>query len=680
MEGKIIDGYMVRRFLGQGTFGQTWLVEKDSTKYALKIFKNEMIRSKNDIRRIDREILALKKVKHDNVIKYIDDGVFSAGYDKFRYLVMEYADGEPLRNVIESKTRLTINETQKIAFQILAGLKAIHETGLLHRDLKPDNIFLTTSNQVRVLDFGLVKLLDASSLTNTGDTMGTYAYMSPEQLKDSKNVDYRADLYSLGAILFHMVTGRVPLEIHNLVEAPYKILSEIPPFASTLNTAVPNTLDNIIATLLEKEVYRRKYTLDSLYNELRNLVDKTIGTKSSDLQLRFLPRLLHNERTVVENFTNNHGIDGIVFSANFLPKYQAVFDYVRDSGGFTMIDPVVYRLAYSKFTNTKSLINLPYVLSTLNKERAENFDTLEACKNRAKLVLDWQLKKNPSVLVAPFHFISDINDPWLEVDIKLYNECKKYLKDIGEDKPLYIGISTQIESLADDLSPVRLVNKYTRTQADGYMLMFDVKLDDFNRAHYFAFARLVSMLGELSKPIVLSRVNDFGLGLMSMGATALSSGIGYIESFRESILIEDSGKYSLNPKYYIPQLLTSYTKTALKDVFEPSIGKMLACTCPFCQGKTNINYLTKWETVKGHYLWQKRNQIRILGEMTPEDRLLWFEKRVASAKKLAKQLKKASKSKHISYNHFDLWIDALIQAKKQKETTAVRQTVGGSIS
>ncbi|GAB6890506.1 serine/threonine protein kinase [Geobacillus stearothermophilus] len=667
MEKNMIGNYEVITPLGQGTFGATFLVNKDGKKYALKLFKNEMIRSKNDIKRIEREIEALKKVDHPNVVKYIDDGFHIRGFDKFRYLVMEYTEGEPLSNFIDRNKRLTIAQTQRIGLQILEGLKAIHDSGLFHRDLKPDNIFITRLGDVRILDFGLVKLLDASTLTATGVPMGTYAYMAPEQLLDSKNIDYRSDLYSFGAILFHMVTGRIPLEIHSLVEAPYKILNEVPPFASTLNPAVPNKLDNIIATLLEKQIHRRNFTIDSLYFELRNLENRTIQVTSTDLTLRFLPRLLHNERSLVEEYNNTFGIDGIVFPANFFPKYSAVYESVRDSGKFTIIDPVVYRLAYSKFSNTKSLVDLPYVLSPYHKEKPEDFNSLEIYQKRAKQVLDWQLAQKPSVLVAPFHFYANENDPWIDIDIKIFHECRKYLNEINEKRPLYAGLSIQIESLTDNLSTIRLVNKFTRTQADGYILMFDIKLDSFNKAHYYAFGRIVSMLGDLAKPIVLSRVNDFGFGLLGFGATSISSGIGFIEDFKESILIEEAQGYNIKPRYYIPQLLTSFNEKALKDVFEPAIGKELKCNCPYCQGSTDIKYLFTPRVTKGHYLWHKQKQVKTLSEMHYEERTRWFLQQTDNARELAKQLKKATKSKLISYEHFNIWSEVISQLAEERE-------------
>jgi serine/threonine-protein kinase len=667
MEGTNINGYIVKKFLGQGTFGNTWLVEKDNQNYAMKLFKNEMIRSSTDELRIEREIKSLQNVVHTNVIKYIDDGVFSLGYEKYRYLVMEYAQGEPLRNYIQKNGRLSISESEKIIYQVLEGLQAIHSKGFLHRDLKPDNIFLTNLGDIKILDFGLVKMLDASTLTATGATMGTYAYMAPEQLKDSKNIDTRSDLYSVGAILYHMLTGLLPIEINNIIEAPYKILQVIPKPASSLNPIIPIKLDTMISNLLEKEPYWRKFSsAEALLIDLRSLEDKNILDNSSDLTLRLLPRLLNTERKIIENFINDFGLDGIVFPANLLPKYKGVYEFVQKTNGHTIIDPLVYRLAYSKFSNTKSLVDLPYVLNNNTKERPEDFDTVEACRARAKKVVDWQHQFNSSVIVAPFHYIDGINDPWIDKDLIVFNECRKYMESANIKKPLYIGMSMHIESVADSISANRLVNQYTKVQSDGYILMLDIELESMNKAHYFWFTKIVNMLSAQHNPIILSRVNDFALGLTAFGATSISAGIGYIESFKESILIDENKGFGLKPKYYIPQLLSCFNEQEVSIIFEPSSSKELICHCPYCKGSSDINHLFQNDVTKGHYLYKKQEQMQILNQMGKQERYRWIENKISTAIELTKSIKKStSKGGKIQYKYLEIWLETYADVKSE---------------
>ncbi len=664
MEGKKINDYYVERFLGQGTYGQTYKVSKNDRTYAMKLFKNEHLIDDKDHKRVDREINALKTVNHPNVVKYVDSGEAVIGINTHKYLVMEYIEGNTLDKLIKKHKHLTVKQAQNIGLQVLSGLKAIHECNIYHRDLKPANIIITSLGEAIILDFGMAKLINASSLTTTGVTMGTYAYMSPEQLVDAKHIDYRSDLYSFGAILFHMLTGRLPLEFNSLSEAYHKIVKEAPPFASQFNPDIPNKLDNFIATLLEKETFARNYTIDEAYNLLENLDEKKIKLPKIDLSPKLLPRLLHNERTLIERFSSEYKLDGIVFPANFIPKYEAVYDYINNQGGHTIIDPVVYRLAYSKFSDTKSLVNLPYVIDRYNKEKPSDFKTVSACQKRAHKSLEWQLTKNPSVLLAPFHYLDSLKSEWLAVDFKIFNECRRYLSKNSILKRLYAGICIDIESVADKDSRKDLVNYFTKFNCDGYFIMLNIDLNSTIKSHYYAFATIIKMLSTKGKPIILSRINDFGIGLLGLGATAISSGIGYIESFDESILSVQNKGYNIKAKYYIPELLTSFSETVLKDIFDTDYGRQFLCTCPYCNKHSDINYLFNKSNQKYHYLYKKYEQISILRSLEPNKRLEWFLNKIKEADKHCRRLKKEGIK--INYEHFNVWYDALYNASKVK--------------
>lgn len=675
MKGKNINGYILKDFLGQGTFGNTWLVEKEDREYAMKLFKREMIRNHKDELRIKREISSLQAVDHQNVTKYIDDGEYNIGYEKYKYLVMEYANGVPLSNYILSKGKLTIKDACSIISQVLDGLSAIHEAGLLHRDLKPDNIFVTMTGEIKILDFGLVKVLDASTLTNTGATLGTYAYMAPEQLKDSKNIDTRADLYSVGAVLFHMVTGRIPIEMNSLAEVPYKIMEFVPEPASTLNPSVPQKLDELISNLLEKEVYWRKYvSAIDIKSAINNLEDKIIVDLNQKIDLKYLPRLLHNERTIIEDFINISHLDGIVFQANFLPKYEAVYNSAKEAGCFTFIDPLVYRLAYSKFTNTKSLKELPYVISEISKEKPSDFNNIASCKSRAKKVVDWQLKYKADVVISPFHYLSSIDDEWIDKDLIVFNECKKYMEENKISHPLYTGIMIHVENICDNQSCNTLITKITRIQPDGFFLMFDIDMNTKIQAHYYWFTKFINLLSSQGKPIILSRVNSFGLLTIPFGTTGISSGVGYIESFKESILIEENSGYNMKPKYYIPELMSSFNKEELKEILAPSFSKKYICNCRYCKGSSDVDYLLDNKIAKGHFLTMKQKEMSQLNSMLKEEQYRFLESRLINAISELKDIKKVTKSKKIEYDFMNTWLDTIRKINSEQTNVFITAT------
>lgn len=198
MVGKEINGYRILEFRGKGSFGTVYKCQKDNCIYAMKIFSRDYVFvefSKGDDNRITREIAALKKVNSKYVAGYIEDGTFIDNGWEYIYVIMDFVEGHDLSAIMRSKS-FSEDEAIRIFEQILNGVDAIHSQKLIHRDLKPANIYMLDNGDIKILDFGLSKLIDFTSITNTGDQLGTPLYMSPEQISDSKNIDYRSDYYA----------------------------------------------------------------------------------------------------------------------------------------------------------------------------------------------------------------------------------------------------------------------------------------------------------------------------------------------------------------------------------------------------------------------------------------------------------------------------------------------------
>ena len=200
MLGKIVNGYTLTAFKGSGSFGSVYVCQKNNSTYAMKIFNlayvfNEFLKGEDN--RITREIAALKSVNHPNVVSYVDDGSFTDNGVEYFYVVMDYIEGEDLQTYIANHD-LSVKDVLFIFQCIADGVDAIHSQHIVHRDLKPANIYVTSQGEVKILDFGLSKLIDFTSITSTGAEIGSPLYMSPEQVKDSKNIDYRSDYYALG--------------------------------------------------------------------------------------------------------------------------------------------------------------------------------------------------------------------------------------------------------------------------------------------------------------------------------------------------------------------------------------------------------------------------------------------------------------------------------------------------
>ena len=236
--GTILEGkYRVERLLGAGGMGTVWIAEHTGLHrpVAVKVLDSSAtVRDATAVQRFMREAQTAARLRSDHIVDVLDVGKFDDGTP---FLIMELLEGETLSSRIKQANRLPQNEAANLVDQLLNGLSAAHDAGVIHRDIKPDNCFITQKagrDHLKLLDFGISKVAgDAREMrmTRTGVVMGTPYYMAPEQARGAKEIDHRCDLYAVGAILYECVTGRVPFEAESVNELLFKIVLEplVPP-------------------------------------------------------------------------------------------------------------------------------------------------------------------------------------------------------------------------------------------------------------------------------------------------------------------------------------------------------------------------------------------------------------------------------------------------------------------
>jgi len=270
--------------------GEVWLAEQQSigTRVAIKLLMEQISKDTEHVQRFFNEARAVSRIQHAGIVK-----IFDVGHHAGRaYLIMEYLEGETLAARISRVGRLPLAEIADIGRQIASVLDATHNAGITHRDLKPDNIFLVPDRElprgerVKVLDFGIAKLTGtlAGASPRTIGTMGTPAYMAPEQWGDASQVDWRADLYSLGCVAFEMTCGRPPFIVTNIAEACAKHLHEPPPAASSIVPNVPKQLEQLLARLLRKDPATRPKSMSEVARAFE-LIDKSSLEKNETVPL-----------------------------------------------------------------------------------------------------------------------------------------------------------------------------------------------------------------------------------------------------------------------------------------------------------------------------------------------------------------------------------------------------------
>jgi serine/threonine protein kinase/predicted Zn-dependent protease len=245
---------------------------KIKEKIALKLIKPEIAKDKKTIERFSNELRLARKIRHKNVC-----GMFDLGEEKgTHYITMEFVPGEDLRSSIRRFGQLPVGKSISIAIQICEGLAEAHRLGVVHRDLKSNNIMIDKEGNVRIMDFGIARSLEAKGITGAGVMIGTPEYMSPEQV-EGKETDQRSDIYSLGVILYEMVTGRVPFEGDTALSIAVKHKTEKPKAPIELNSQIPDVLNAVILKCLEKDKENRYHSAGELKSELEG-IDKGIPT------------------------------------------------------------------------------------------------------------------------------------------------------------------------------------------------------------------------------------------------------------------------------------------------------------------------------------------------------------------------------------------------------------------
>ncbi len=266
--------YQIIEEIGRGGMGRIYKVfdTEIDEKVALKLIKPEVAADKGNIERFRNEMKFARQVGHPNVSRMFDLGKHEGTY----FITMEYVPGEDLKSFIRRIGQLPVGKAVSIARQVADGLNEAHRQGVIHRDLKPRNVIIDREGNARIMDFGIARSLKSEGMTEKGIMVGTPEYMSPEQT-ESRDVDQRSDIYSLGILLFEMLTGRIPFEGETPISVAIKQKTEKPPRPEEFNPRIPEELSRLILKCMEKDPAIRYQSAEEVMSAL-DVIEKELPT------------------------------------------------------------------------------------------------------------------------------------------------------------------------------------------------------------------------------------------------------------------------------------------------------------------------------------------------------------------------------------------------------------------
>jgi serine/threonine-protein kinase len=279
LAGQKMGPFLIERELGSGAMGTVYRANyiKTGQRVAVKVMAPGLCDNERAQARFEREGEILKQLKHPHIVRLFGVGK-SHGTP---YYAMEYIEGESLDRAMDRRDRLTWEELVTLGKQLCDALYYAHQKGIIHRDLKPSNLMILKDGTVKLTDFGIAKDVDVTQLTSANCTVGTAAYMSPEQCRGERNLTFKSDLYSLGVVFFELLVGKKPFSAENAMDMFLKHVNEKPERPSRLVMDIPVWLDTLVCQLLEKRPEHRPRDAEMVGQVLASIAEKFAAQKSA---------------------------------------------------------------------------------------------------------------------------------------------------------------------------------------------------------------------------------------------------------------------------------------------------------------------------------------------------------------------------------------------------------------
>ena len=278
---KISDRYQIIKSIGEGGMANVYLAYDTilDRNVAVKVLRGDLATDEKFVRRFQREALSASSLSNPNIVEVYDVGEDNGEY----YIVMEYVEGKHLKNLLKKRGKLTVPEVIDIVLQITNGLSVAHDSYIIHRDIKPQNILILDNGMIKITDFGIAVAMNATQLTQTNSVMGSVHYLPPEQAS-GKGATLQSDIYSIGILMYELLTGKLPFKGDNAVEIALKHLKEPMPSIREEIPDIPQSVENIILKATAKNPKNRYADAREMHEDLKTCLDES---RANELKITF---------------------------------------------------------------------------------------------------------------------------------------------------------------------------------------------------------------------------------------------------------------------------------------------------------------------------------------------------------------------------------------------------------
>lgn len=617
--------------LGTGGFASTFKVVPAGGEEAFALKAVDADRSEPE--RVERELSALQRVSHPNVVSYRDTGTVNLGGVDYRWLAMDFVEGRPLAAVLREGQTFSLAEAVALVRQAVDGAAALWSADTAHRDLSKSNLLLTPDGRLVIVDLGMARHLDDETITNL-PTPGTPGWMSPEQVgPEPQHGDWRSDQFVLGLIAYRLVTGVDPLRCRNGQEAWFAPYQQTPRPPRELVPTVPSALSDLIMKMLEKAPHRRWLRPAALLTEIDQVAATlAIADSLSPVTPRFyfaLGDAVGHIRT--QGFIADLAPDGILVEPRSQGRVTEVCGLEGLPAGMVIVDPRTHLARSPEQHRPEYYKKLPFGERPLLTGFADAAERRAFCEE----VLDFQVGYTPAAVMAPYFYAGNGERSWIQESLNCALETQQLLEARAGERgglmePVWTSVAVSSSWLSQPAQRDALLTLLTSQPIDTLQLMVNTNQATFapvgDAGVLTGLVDVLQVMREADVPVILARRASEGLLGLALGATGWATGVSGVQMNMDPHPEADTMARQGQPRIYVPQLLTYVTAATYVQFAAARPDIMGLGTAP---GRALLTRNPSLEDVRGddrYLLWQHnmlamRHQAALLAGAPQETRI-----------------------------------------------------------